>query len=95
MMTQIAVTAGEIWLEIDQFDGILQEILVKRMETKARSRDLLLMALGWLIYEGHLRWAPGEQGGRLFLNHKRKEEQASEKIDQGQAAGLLAMKGTV
>ncbi len=85
-MTRIAVSAGEIWIEIDQFDGILQEILVKRLESKVRTRDLLLMALGWLIYEGHVRWMPGEQGGRLFLNRKMKEEIKDEASDQNRFA---------
>jgi hypothetical protein len=87
MMTSIAVTAGEIWLEIDRENGVFAEILLSRMGDKRRSRDLLLMALGWLVYEGHVRWTPVERGGRLFLTErKRKEDLSYEESDQNHFA---------
>ncbi len=67
MMTQIAVTAVDIWLIIDQQDGIDREALFSRLKQTGRAPDLLHMALGWLVYEQYVKWTPGENGGRLFL----------------------------
>ena len=88
MITPIAITAGDIWLEIDKYDGISREILFKRLESKQRSRDLLLMALGWLVYQKHVKWVPGEKDGRLFLVNpeREKEDPKNEQSNQNRFA---------
>lgn len=50
--------------------------------------ELLLMALGWLVYQRHIKWVPGEKGGRLFLvsHMKEKEDGKNEESDQNRFA---------
>ena len=87
MMTQIAISAGEIWLLLDKHEGISLNELFRRLEKPERSKDLLLMAFGWLIYEKHVKWVQDEDGGRLFLvNSKVKEGVGNEKSDQNNFA---------
>jgi hypothetical protein len=92
MITPIAVTAGDIWLEIDKSDGIYKEVLFTRMTSAEKSHELLLMALGWLVYQKHVRWVPGEKGGRLFLINpdKEKEDSKHEKSNQNRFASSSA-----
>lgn len=92
MITPIAVTAGDIWLEIDKSDGIHKEILFSRMTSAKKNHDLLLMALGWLVYQKHVRWVPGEKGGRLFLvdSEKEKEDSKNEQSNQNRFASSSA-----
>lgn len=66
-MTKIAIAAGDIWLVLDVNEGIFENELFERLESQERPRDVLLMALGWLIYGKHVKWVPGKSGGRLFL----------------------------
>jgi hypothetical protein len=51
MITEIGITAGEIWHYIDQHGKTRLSILVSGIE---RSRELVLMSLGWLAREGHV-----------------------------------------
>jgi len=67
MMTKISIAAGDIWAALDRDEGIFSEKLFELLESRERSRDLLLMALGWLIYQKHVKWVPEKNGGRLFL----------------------------
>lgn len=52
MITEIGITAGDIWHYLDQqpnpvsFGRLASEI--------DRSREMLLMSLGWLAREGHI-----------------------------------------
>lgn len=87
MITKIAITAGEIWIELDKSEGINLEDLLKRLENPARPKDLLLMAFGWLVYQKHIKWVPGINGGQLFfISPKTKEGLKSEKSDQNRFA---------
>ena len=87
MMTKIALTAGEIWLELDKEEVAYKDELLKRMENQEMSQDLLLMALGWLVYQKHVKWVPDKKGGRLFLvTQNRKEGFSDEKSNQNRFA---------
>ena len=80
-MTKIALMAGEIWLLLDKFEGVTLSNLFKRLETS--DKDFILMALGWLVYEKHVKWIKDEDGGRLFLVvPKEKEGLKNEESDQ-------------
>lgn len=82
-MTKIAIAAGDIWLVIDVNDGISKNELFERLESQERPREVLLMALGWLIYGKHVKWVPGKSGGQLFLvGSTVKEGLSHEKSDQ-------------
>jgi len=75
--------AGEIWLELDRLEGISFDELIKRLENRDRPKDLLLMAFGWLVYQGHVKYVPVKNGGRLFLvSPTVKEGFKNEKSDQ-------------
>ena len=51
MITEIGITAGDIWHYLDQHgEGTLQQ-LVKNIE---KPKDTILMSLGWLAREGHV-----------------------------------------
>jgi hypothetical protein len=51
MITEIGIVAGDIWHELDQNGATSLTQLVRRI---GKSRDLLLMSLGWLAREGHV-----------------------------------------
>ncbi len=91
MITKIAIMAGEIWLELDRSEGISLENMLGRLEGPERSKDFLLMALGWLIYEGHVKCVAAQGGGQLFLvSSKVKEGLKNEKSDQNRFIAFSA-----
>jgi hypothetical protein len=51
MITEIGIVAGEIWHYLDQHGEVNLSTLVKGID---RSRDNVLMSLGWLAREGHV-----------------------------------------
>lgn len=51
MITEIGITAGDIWHYLDQHLEVNFAQLVADID---RPRDLLLMSLGWLAREGHV-----------------------------------------
>ncbi len=51
MITEIGIIAGEIWHFLDQQGEVSLTELVKGID---RSRDNVLMSLGWLAREGHV-----------------------------------------
>ena len=67
MITQIGITAGEIWMRLEKFPNISFVELLESLEKPDRPKDLLLMSLGWLIRGGHVRCTSGNYGGRLSL----------------------------
>ena len=75
MITKIGITGGEIWPHLEKFKNISFVQLVESLEKPERPKDLLLMSLGWLIYEGHVRWTAGKYGGMLSLATFREESQ--------------------
>lgn len=51
MITEIGIVAGEIWHFLDQRGKVTLTELVKGID---KSRDNVLMSLGWLAREGHV-----------------------------------------
>jgi hypothetical protein len=51
MITEIGITAGDIWHFLDQNHSCTLSDLVAGI---GRPRDLVLMSLGWLAREGHV-----------------------------------------
>jgi hypothetical protein len=51
MITEIGIIAGEIWHFLDQRGEVSLAELVKGID---KSRDNVLMSLGWLAREGHV-----------------------------------------
>jgi len=51
MITEIGIVAGDIWHYLDQHGEVNLSVLVKGIE---KSRDNVLMSLGWLAREGHV-----------------------------------------
>jgi len=51
MITEIGIVAGEIWHFLDQRGEVSLATLVKGID---KSRDNVLMSLGWLAREGHV-----------------------------------------
>ena len=51
MITEIGITAGDIWNYLDKNGSATLTTMTKSI---GKSRDLLLMSLGWLAREGHV-----------------------------------------
>ncbi len=51
MITEIGITAGEIWHYLDTHGWVSFSQLSKDTD---RPKDLILMSLGWLAREGHI-----------------------------------------
>ena len=51
MITEIGIVAGDIWHFLDQRKEATLSELVKGID---KSRDNILMSLGWLAREGHI-----------------------------------------
>jgi len=51
MITEIGITAGDIWHYLDQHGEVTFQQLVSGIE---KPKDTLLMSLGWLAREGHV-----------------------------------------
>ena len=51
MITEIGIVAGDIWHFLDQHGEVTLTELVKGID---KSRDNVLMSLGWLAREGHV-----------------------------------------
>ena len=51
MITEIGIVAGEIWHFLDQRGEVTLAELVKGTD---KSRENVLMSLGWLAREGHV-----------------------------------------
>ena len=66
MITEIGITAGDIWHFLDKNGSATLEELVKGIGQK---RELVLMSLGWLAREGHITVEP--EGFRSRLSHPR------------------------
>jgi len=62
MITEIGIAAGDIWHYLDQHGESSLSQMTGHVE---KSRDLLLMSLGWLAREGHV--VVREQGREFFV----------------------------
>ncbi|MDD3234302.1 MAG: winged helix-turn-helix domain-containing protein [Candidatus Omnitrophota bacterium] len=51
MIIEIGIVAGEIWHYLDQHGDVSLSVLARGLD---RSRDNLLLSLGWLAREGHV-----------------------------------------
>ncbi len=51
MITEIGIVAGEIWHYLDQHGEVTLSELSKGID---KSRENILMSLGWLAREGHV-----------------------------------------
>ncbi len=51
MITEIGIVAGDIWHFLDQREEVTLTELIKGID---KSRDNVLMSLGWLAREGHV-----------------------------------------
>ena len=51
MITEIGIVAGDIWHFLDQHGEVTLTELIKGID---KSRDNVLMSLGWLAREGHV-----------------------------------------
>ncbi len=51
MITEIGITAGDIWHFLDEHDSSTLSALVAGID---RQREVILMSLGWLAREGHV-----------------------------------------
>jgi hypothetical protein len=67
MITEIGIVAGDIWHYLDQHGEVELSVLIKGID---KSRDNVLMSLGWLAREGHVRL---EQIGSQYKVSLRKD----------------------
>ncbi|MCX5657939.1 MAG: winged helix-turn-helix domain-containing protein [Candidatus Omnitrophica bacterium] len=51
MITEIGITAGDIWHFLDEHNPSTLSALVAGID---RQREVILMSLGWLAREGHV-----------------------------------------
>ena len=51
MITEIGITAGEIWNYLDEHSEVTLPQLCSGID---KPRDVILMSLGWLAREGHV-----------------------------------------
>lgn len=66
MITEIGITAGDIWHYLDQHGEVSLSQLSANIE---RPKDLLLMSLGWLAREGHV--VLRQEGGEYKISLRR------------------------
>jgi len=64
MITKIGIVAGDIWHFLDQHGEVSLVTLVQGIDT---SRDNILMSLGWLAREGHVKVAQVDNDYRISL----------------------------
>ena len=67
MITEIGITAGDIWHHLDKHGSATLDELVRGIQ---RPRELLLMSLGWLAREGHVILGDEKTGYLSRLNSK-------------------------
>lgn len=51
MITQIGIVAGDIWRLLDEKGEATLSLMVSQIK---KSREIILMGLGWLGREGHI-----------------------------------------
>ena len=64
MITEIGIVAGEIWHYLDQHGEVSLIDLVMGID---KSRDNVLMSLGWLAREGHVLLIQTDKDYRISL----------------------------
>ncbi len=68
MITEIGITAGDIWHYLDKNGSATLDQLVKGIGQK---KELILMSLGWLAREGHITLEPDSSGYRSKLTQRK------------------------
>jgi hypothetical protein len=64
MITEIGIVAGEIWHYLDQHGEVSLVDLVRGID---KTRDNVLMSLGWLAREGHVLLIQTDKDYRISL----------------------------
>ncbi|MDD5423795.1 MAG: winged helix-turn-helix domain-containing protein [Candidatus Omnitrophica bacterium] len=63
MITEIGITAGEIWHFLDEHGEVTLAQLCGGVD---KPKDVILMSLGWLAREGHVI-LEGEKDYKIYL----------------------------
>jgi len=66
-ITEIGITAGDIWHYLDNNGSATLDQLVKSI---GKDKQIILMSLGWLAREGHITLEGPEAGYRAALTRK-------------------------
>lgn len=66
-ITEIGITAGDIWQYLDRHDSATLADLQKDLQ---RSQELLLLSLGWLAREGHITLEDAASDFKAVLTHR-------------------------
>ena len=64
MITEIGIAAGDIWHYLDAHGEVMFSEMARHID---RSRELLLMSMGWLAREGHVVLVKAENDYRISL----------------------------
>lgn len=67
MITEIGITAGDIWHYLDKHESATLDQLAKGI---GKPKDLVLMSLGWLAREGHVSLSDVKTGYLTRLSSK-------------------------
>lgn len=66
-ITEIGITAGDIWHYLDKHDSATLADLHRDLQ---RSQELLLLSLGWLAREGHITLEDASSDFKAVLTNK-------------------------
>ena len=67
MITEIGIVAGEIWHYLDQHGDVSLSELVSGID---KTRDNVLMSLGWLAREGHITVTKMDEDYKIIFRKK-------------------------
>ena len=67
MITEIGITAGDIWHYLDKHETATLDQLVQGIK---KPRELIFMSLGWLAREGHVQLGDEKSGYRSRLSSR-------------------------
>ncbi len=63
MIIEIGIVAGDIWHYLDDHNEVMLSELIEVID---KPRDVILMSLGWLSREGHVK-LEGKDDYKIFL----------------------------
>lgn len=64
MITELGIVAGDIWNLLDKSE---ESELTDIVTTLEKPRDTILMSLGWLAREGHVKLSRQGENYKIFL----------------------------
>ena len=67
MITEIGITAGDIWHYLDKHETATLDQLVHGIK---KPKELIFMSLGWLAREGHVQLGDEKSGYRSRLSSR-------------------------